>query len=148
MGLNFFFSTTQLNAASDLGVVAPSLKVTDLSSSSDKSKEKLRQLFAVLGIREHISSSLKSYIESLSSELGLGLKRERELYRKMNQEIIRDEIMSSFQAQYTDAELDELIRFFGSPTGSKYLQSYPRLQEAAMKIVKSHLDRAVTSLNP
>lgn len=58
---------------------------------------------------------------------------------------LKDDFVAAYDDTFSEAEIGELVTFFASPTGAKYVAEIPDLQRSALEITQRH---AQTTLVP
>lgn len=119
---------------------------SSLSYASDENYEAAKNLFEVLKmdkLLENKAIAYKEQMETLLSSSDLSeeeLLETKEMYSSVIDEIINflrsKEVLAAFQKSYSETfskqELEDLIKFYSSPTGKKFLDKSGQLNNAFM----------------
>ncbi|MEM7561630.1 MAG: DUF2059 domain-containing protein [Pseudomonadota bacterium] len=115
------------------------------ANEADSSKSSVEKLFSLTGIDEQMDAGFEAMlpmIENQAASLKLGPSAKNELkniYREwFANDIDRDKVIKSmidlYADTFTEHEIDELLRFYQSPVGQKFLRESPGLIKAGARL--------------
>ena len=105
------------------------------------SKDKIaliQRLLLVSGVKEAMFKRVNQIIEDAPAE------RRTELYILLDVEKLLEQIVPIYGRYYTDDELKEMIHFYESPIGKKFLQAQPFVIQDSMETTIKYFEKKVS----
>lgn len=116
------------------------LILTNTSYAKEQQISSVERMFAVMGMDKQMTGGFEAMlpvIEQMASQLQLDDAAKEELkniYRDwfkydFDQQAILTKLVAVYSGSFTDKEINELIAFYETPTGQKFLAKSPQLMQ-------------------
>ena len=103
-------------------------------------KEKILKLLEVNGVRKNLEQTFTQTVAQVPIE------NQKELNQLLNVQELLTVIAGTYDKYYSDEDLDNLIKFYESPTGKKLLSNTPQVMKDTMDATLKHLQAKIPSL--
>ena len=130
------------------------------------SKEQLKKLFEVIGVQKQMQSILTSMTSSMQQMMpsaGELSEKQKDGMSKLQAELFGkilspqfidsylDMMVPAYQRHFTKSEVDQIIAFYSSPAGQKFVNEQPALlQEIFPKVlpmIQQHMQEVMKEMN-
>lgn len=112
---------------------------------ANESHNSVKELFAVMGMENQLQGGFEAMlpvVDQLAARYNLNVDEKEELrniYRDwfdndIDRKSIRDQLVTLYADNFTETEINELIVFYKTPLGQKFLQKNPELMRLGAQI--------------
>lgn len=116
-----------------LTVVICVLSISAFSQTSTTKTEKIRKLLEISGsskLGEQVFKNMSTVFQQSFPKLDN--KFWEDFAKEVNTEDLANMIIPIYNKYYTEADIDELIKFYNTPTGKKVIQTLPLIMQESM----------------
>lgn len=114
------------------------------ATAKDPEAAAISELFRLLEVEKMMEMSLPASVEALARQTDQPERARPKLERFVKEtvgfKVIKPELTQFFKKHFTAPEIQELIRFYKSPVGSKFSKIQPRLFNEVSRIGQSKLE--------
>ena len=111
--------------------------VAIMNGYSQTKQESIKELFHVMKIDSLTSTIFISGIPMMTGQKAIPARDSslRLQFEKRMKKMIDEDLVTIYDKYFTQSEINDLIRFYKSPTGQKYVNSMPDLQKGLVEIM-------------
>ncbi len=122
--------------------------VVFINIQAQAKKESVIELFNLMQQNEMLDKTFSNIIEPLKNQIGKSGKDEATIQKSkaaiekvmsVSKEIVKDilnnEMVAIYQKYFTEKDIKNMIAFYKTPTGKKFIQMTPDIQKEMMQIM-------------
>ena len=114
------------------------LAVTTLTAFSQTKQESIKELFSLMKIESTFDKIVIPFQGLQKDSVSKGLTSSlMNSIKPMFKKIMDEDMVGIYDKYYTQQEIKDLIRFYKTKTGQKYINTAPEIQNEIMTIVKA-----------
>jgi len=129
---------TAIACASDTGkreAAEKMLKATQVDVMMGKMFDQVNQRFEQFYLQMGYPETTKPIYEQYAKKMHDLLAKETSWDK------LKDDIVTAYAETYTEKELNEISKFYSSPTGKKYLEKMPELTKTIVTVIQQNMQR-------